>query len=92
MVGLVCFYGAHYVSFYRDLDPPKFSFIEPKWKIYDDTNIEEFYSWKDVVKRCAETVMRPTIIFYQRVDKIPTYINKIDNYDLRDFERIIENS
>jgi hypothetical protein len=94
LVGLVCFYGAHYVSFYRELDMPKYSYSEPKWKIYDDNHIEEFYGWKDVVKRCAETVMRPTLLFYQRVDTMPTlsYSSKIDKYDLRDFDRIIENS
>jgi hypothetical protein len=94
LVGLVCFYGAHYVSFYRDLEPPKYSYEDPKWKIYDDSHIEQFYSWTDVVKRCVETIMRPTILFYQRVDKIPTlsYSNKIYDYELREFERIIENS
>ena len=94
LVGLVCFYGAHYVSFYRELDMPKYSSIEPKWKIYDDTQIEEFYYWKDVIKRCAETIMRPTVLFYQRVESMPylSYRSKIDNYDLKEFEQIIENS
>ena len=94
LVGLVCFYGAHYVSFYRELDMPKYSSIEPKWKIYDDTQIEEFYYWKDVIKRCAETIMRPTVLFYQRIESMPylSYSSKIGNYDLKEFEQIIENS
>lgn len=94
LVGLVCFYGAHYVSFYRELDMTKYSSIEPKWKIYDDTQIEEFYYWKDVIKRCAETIMRPTVLFYQRIESMPylSYSSKIGNYDLKEFEQIIENS
>ena len=36
--------------------------------------------------------MRPTILFYQRVNEVPAYIPKIDNYDLREFESMIEKS
>lgn len=64
LVGLVCFYGAHYVSFFRELEMPRYSYVEPKWKIYDDSHVEEFYNWKYVIKRCAETAMRPTVLFY----------------------------
>jgi hypothetical protein len=94
LVGLVCFYGAHYVSFYRELEMVKYSVTEPKWKIYDDNHIEEFYYWKDVIKRCAETTMRPTLLFYQKVDAVPSlsYSSKINNYDIRELERIIESS
>ena len=36
--------------------------------------------------------MRPTILFYQRVNEVPAYIPKIDNYDLREFESMIQKS
>jgi hypothetical protein len=36
--------------------------------------------------------MRPTILFYQRVNEVPSHIPKIDNYDLREFESMIEKS
>ena len=84
----MCFYGAHYVSFYRELDHKYYQ----KWKIYDDTHVKEFYDWNYVIKRCAETIMRPTILFYQRVIEVPSYIPKINNYDLREFESMIEKS
>jgi ubiquitin C-terminal hydrolase len=70
LVGLVCFYGAHYVSFYREFDSKSY-FSYPKWKSYDDTHVEDFYYWKDVIKRCSETIMRPTILFYQKVKEVP---------------------
>ena len=82
------------MSFYRELDMPRYTYGEPKWKIYDDNHIEEFYYWKDVIKRCAETTMRPTLLFYQKVDTVPSlsYSSKINNYDIRELERIIESS
>ncbi len=37
--------------------------------------------------------MRPTILFYQKIDKIPkdSHSNLISSNELRDFEKIIEN-
>jgi hypothetical protein len=60
--------------------------MHPKWKLYDDSRIEELYSWKELIERCTQTLQRPTVLFYQRVDKEPTLANKnslrIEDYNL----------
>jgi hypothetical protein len=63
LFGLVCYWGAHYISFFRSDD-----FDANYWVCYDDKVITKVNSWKDLIVKCLLSHFHPTILFYRKVD------------------------
>ena len=42
-------------------------FKSNRWTIYDDVGIRDFVDWTSVVKSCTTDLIKPTLLFYQRI-------------------------
>ena len=88
--GMVLYWNQHYLSAFRDFE----SYSE-KWLLYDDKTIKKFNSWQEVVENCMNGHVRPTVLFYEKLDQesdIPSWAEKtftksIDSYDMRALEK-----
>ena len=67
--GIVCFLGAHYLSYIKHADT---------WKLYNDEEILTYPRWGDVVEKLLEFGVQPTLLVYERINES----NK--NYDQYD--------
>lgn len=71
---VVCFLGAHYMTYIKKKDPNQEGSI-PVWKLYDDQNpIQIYMSWKEILEKILEYGTLPTVLVYEQLTK-----NNIDN-------------
>ncbi|CAL9699330.1 unnamed protein product [Knipowitschia caucasica] len=58
LVGMVCYYGKHYSTFF-------FQTKLRKWMYFDDAQVKEIGpKWKDVVSRCIKGHYQPLLLLY----------------------------
>ncbi|XP_077481780.1 ubiquitin carboxyl-terminal hydrolase 54-like [Stigmatopora argus] len=58
LVGMVCYYGKHYSTFF-------FQTKIRKWMYFDDAQVKEIGpKWKDVVSRCIKGHYQPLLLLY----------------------------
>ncbi|XP_018608576.2 inactive ubiquitin carboxyl-terminal hydrolase 54-like isoform X3 [Scleropages formosus] len=58
LVGMVCYYGKHYSTFF-------FQTKIRKWMYFDDAHVKEIGpKWKDVVSRCIKSHYQPLLLLY----------------------------
>ncbi|XP_066521106.1 inactive ubiquitin carboxyl-terminal hydrolase 54 isoform X2 [Hoplias malabaricus] len=58
LVGMVCYYGKHYSTFF-------FQTKIRKWMYFDDAHVKEIGpKWKDVVSRCIKGHYQPLLLLY----------------------------
>ncbi|XP_051778596.1 inactive ubiquitin carboxyl-terminal hydrolase 54a isoform X10 [Erpetoichthys calabaricus] len=58
LVGMVCYYGKHYSTFF-------FQTKIRKWMYFDDARVKEIGpKWKDVVSRCIKGHYQPLLLLY----------------------------
>ncbi|KAJ7987787.1 hypothetical protein DPEC_G00330130 [Dallia pectoralis] len=58
LVGMVCYYGKHYSTFF-------FQTKIRKWMYFDDAHVKEIGpKWKDVVARCIKGHYQPLLLLY----------------------------
>nr|XP_023676124.1 inactive ubiquitin carboxyl-terminal hydrolase 54-like isoform X2 [Paramormyrops kingsleyae] len=58
LVGMVCYYGKHYSTFF-------FQTKIRKWMYFDDAQVKEIGpKWKDVVSRCIKSHYQPLLLLY----------------------------
>ena len=76
--GMVCFIGAHYLSFFRNLNKETgvSSYKVGKWTMYND-EVTEIYNWEKLITICSEYGMRPTILFFKRIDEPVSYLGSL---------------
>ncbi|KAL4612942.1 inactive ubiquitin carboxyl-terminal hydrolase 54-like isoform X4 [Arapaima gigas] len=76
LVGMVCYYGKHYSTFF-------FQTKIRKWMYFDDAHVKEIGpKWKDVVSRCIKSHYQPLLLLYAdprgtpvSVQDIPSQLN-----------------
>lgn len=57
LVGLICFYGCHYVGYFLNT-------VNGEWTFIDDTRVHRFGTWGNVVSRSANGCHMPAVLFY----------------------------
>ena len=60
--GVVCFLGAHYLTFIKQVDSKN----APVWKLYDDEKISILPRWCDVIHKILTLQMLPTLLVYEK--------------------------
>ena len=68
LTGLVCYWGSHYISFFKSEDNDN-----SYWVSYDDTIITKITSWKELIIKCIRSHFHPTILFYRRIEGESAY-------------------
>jgi hypothetical protein len=92
LFGLVCYWGSHYISFFRSDD-----FDANYWVCYDDSVITKVNSWKDLIVKCLRGHFHPTILFYRKIDSEKSFgqINEmkeqISNEEINKYLAFCEN-
>ena len=71
--GMVCFYGCHYFSYYRDCTSPS-----KAWSRYDDTRITPIATWQEVVYKCLMGHEQPILLLFESIhpDNLPVVKDK----------------
>lgn len=60
--GLICYWGAHYYSFFWVQIG-----VEFVWIRFDDTSITKKSGWEEVVLDSVDVLALPTLIFYEKI-------------------------
>ncbi|KDO34017.1 hypothetical protein SPRG_01291 [Saprolegnia parasitica CBS 223.65] len=58
--GMVCYYGQHYVSFFRSQSGDR------AWYLFDDKTVRTVGTWHDVRQRIERGCYQPTILFWEK--------------------------
>ncbi|OQR85380.1 inactive ubiquitin carboxyl-terminal hydrolase [Achlya hypogyna] len=58
--GMVCYYGQHYVSFFRSQS------ADGAWLLFDDKTVRTVGTWDDVRQRVERGCYQPTILFWEK--------------------------
>jgi hypothetical protein len=56
LVGMLCFYGSHYLAFWNT---PEWG-----WTSFDDATVKTVGAWEDVVAKCHRGHLQPLLLFY----------------------------
>jgi hypothetical protein len=59
---MICFWGAHYFSYFRDFDATSGSDC---WYLYDDQRVIGVGCWSEVVKRCMLGHEKPILLLFE---------------------------
>lgn len=62
LTSFICFQGAHYYIFVAEKSDQGLSH---KWRLYNDTFVERFEHWSDVVAFCLNSKCLPTVLMYE---------------------------
>ena len=82
--GVVCFLGAHYMSFVKqEVDG------EAVWKLYDDTNISTFRNWPEVIQLIMKLNILPTLLIYEQINEENKNLDKNDGVSERELEDLL---
>jgi hypothetical protein len=73
--GLVCYWNAHYVCFFKSEDK------DEHWVFYDDNMVSRIDSWKDLISKSLKGHFYPVLLFYKKLKK-----SKPDEIDLTNEE------
>ncbi|CAM9480544.1 unnamed protein product, partial [Ectocarpus fasciculatus] len=65
LCGLVCFYGMHYICFFRD------SSSSSAFLLFDDARVRVVGSWGDVKEDCLRSRYQPVLLLYQ-LSQVPS--------------------
>ncbi|XP_034040541.1 inactive ubiquitin carboxyl-terminal hydrolase 54a [Thalassophryne amazonica] len=80
LVGMVCYYGKHYSTFF-------FQTKIRRWMYFDDAHVKEIGpKWKDVVSRCIKGHYQPLLLLY--ADPRGTPVSVQDRPPRLDFHRL----
>jgi hypothetical protein len=81
--GMVCYYGRHYVGFFKSRTVEN-GVSQERWFLFDDTRVKLIGSWDDVRSRVERGVYQPTLLFYERKgiehDKLEKVANEIHQW------------
>uniref|UniRef100_A0AAZ3P857 USP domain-containing protein n=1 Tax=Oncorhynchus tshawytscha TaxID=74940 RepID=A0AAZ3P857_ONCTS len=82
LVGMVCYYGKHYSTFF-------FQTKIRKWMYFDDAHVKEIGpKWKDVVFRCIKGHYQPLLLLYADPRGTPVSVQDLPSrLDLHHFNR-----
>lgn len=69
--GMICFWGAHYFSYFRDLDSKTGSDC---WYLYDDHKVTNVGSWDSVIGRCINGREKPILLLFEKVEEGPELV------------------
>ncbi|KAF0684515.1 Aste57867_23514 [Aphanomyces stellatus] len=58
--GMVCYYGQHYVSFFKSQSTPH------RWYLFDDVNVRIVGPWDEVRRLVERGCYQPTILFWEK--------------------------
>jgi hypothetical protein len=58
--GMVCYYGMHYVSIFQEYSPG-----EPRFLLFDDSNIRCLGTWNSVKAECVKSMYQPVLLLYE---------------------------
>ncbi|XP_075948916.1 ubiquitin carboxyl-terminal hydrolase 54-like [Anarhichas minor] len=73
LVGMVCYYGKHYSTFF-------FQTKIRKWMYFDDAHVKEIGpKWKDVVSRCIKGHYQPLLLLYADPRGTPVILQESAN-------------
>ncbi|XP_036072984.1 inactive ubiquitin carboxyl-terminal hydrolase 54 isoform X2 [Oryzias melastigma] len=73
LVGMVCYYGKHYSTFF-------FQTKIRKWMYFDDAHVKEIGpKWKDVVSRCIKGHYQPLLLLYADPRGTPVILQESSN-------------
>ncbi|KAM3591558.1 uncharacterized protein V6R79_003819 [Siganus canaliculatus] len=73
LVGMVCYYGKHYSTFF-------FQTKIRKWMYFDDAHVKEIGpKWKDVVSRCIKGHYQPLLLLYADPRGTPVVLQESPN-------------
>ncbi|KAK5906159.1 hypothetical protein CgunFtcFv8_002049 [Champsocephalus gunnari] len=73
LVGMVCYYGKHYSTFF-------FQTKIRKWMYFDDAQVKEIGpKWKDVVSRCIKGHYQPLLLLYADPRGTPVILQESSN-------------
>ena len=76
MKSVVCFYGAHYLTYIKKRDHEGL----PVWKLYDDhRQVQIIYSWKDILDKILDLGCLPTMLTYEKVTPLNCNSDMYDN-------------
>ncbi|XP_061612143.1 inactive ubiquitin carboxyl-terminal hydrolase 54 [Phyllopteryx taeniolatus] len=76
LVGMVCYYGKHYSTFF-------FQTKIRKWMYFDDAHVKEIGpKWKDVVSRCIKGHYQPLLLLYADPRGTPVILQESASADL----------
>lgn len=63
-MGMILFVGAHYMIILRN--PESYQDRNSnKWRLYNDTQINDFKDWSEVLTYCFEQRCFPTVLIYE---------------------------
>jgi hypothetical protein len=63
---VVCFLGAHYMTYIKVKEQVADSI--PVWKLYDDYKpIQIYASWREIMEKILEYGTLPTVLIYEKV-------------------------
>ncbi|TMW65331.1 hypothetical protein Poli38472_007973 [Pythium oligandrum] len=63
--GMVCYYGRHYVGFFKSRSVEN-GVSGERWFLFDDTRVKPVGNWDEVRSRIERGVYQPTLLFYER--------------------------
>ncbi|XP_037318677.2 inactive ubiquitin carboxyl-terminal hydrolase 54 isoform X1 [Pungitius pungitius] len=76
LVGMVCYYGKHYSTFFYQTKIRK-------WMYFDDAHVKEIGpKWKDVVSRCIKGHYQPLLLLYADPRGTPVILQESPNPQL----------
>ena len=62
--GVVCFIGAHYMTYLKQLNNN--GFIE--WRLYNDSSqVQRYRGWIDILNQVMELGQQPTLLIYEKL-------------------------
>ena len=59
---MACYYGQHYFAFV--LLPGAAASAAPRWVLLDDARLTPVGGWDEVLRRCEEGRIQPSVLFY----------------------------
>ncbi|XP_078055468.1 inactive ubiquitin carboxyl-terminal hydrolase 54a isoform X2 [Mustelus asterias] len=81
LVGMVCYYGKHYSTFF-------FQTKIRKWMYFDDAHVKEIGpKWKDVVTRCIKSHYQPLLLLYADPRGTPVSVQDLPLADSHQYSR-----
>ncbi|XP_078387016.1 inactive ubiquitin carboxyl-terminal hydrolase 54a isoform X2 [Cetorhinus maximus] len=81
LVGMVCYYGKHYSTFF-------FQTKIRKWMYFDDAHVKEIGpKWKDVVTRCIKSHYQPLLLLYADPRGTPVTVQDLPLADSHQYSR-----
>ncbi|XP_055517780.1 inactive ubiquitin carboxyl-terminal hydrolase 54-like isoform X2 [Leucoraja erinacea] len=81
LVGMVCYYGKHYSTFFLQTKIRK-------WMYFDDAHVKEIGpKWKDVVTRCIKSHYQPLLLLYADPRGTPVSAQDLPVADTHQYSR-----